>query len=212
MADQLTAADAFAAHAEAELHIDPQALVNPWAAAFASAAAFTLGAVLPLAAIVLPPAPLRVPVTMVAVLLALALLVIVNYFGWKYHGRFDWTASEIHTLSDKTHNILATLDQPVEIVVFLTPNQGNLELYEQVRNLVQLYEAASSQISVRFLDPVRKLAEAQQLAERFELSNPNVVVVASGDEKRILLESELAEMDFGGGFGAGRGGGVGVAP
>jgi len=136
------------------------------------------------------------------VLLALALLVIVNYFGWKYHERFDWTASEIHTLSDKTHNVLATLDQPVEIVVFLTPNQGNLEIYEQVRNLVQLYEAASSRISVRFLDPVRKLAEAQQLAERFELANPNVVVVASGDQKRILLESELAEMDFGGGFGA----------
>lgn len=136
------------------------------------------------------------------VLLALALLVIVNYFGWKYHQHFDWTAGEIHTLSDKTRNILTTLDQPVEIVVFLTPNQGNLEIYEQVRNLVQLYEAASSRISVRFMDPVRNLAEAQQLAERFELSTPNVVVVASGDEKRILLESELAEMDFGGGFGA----------
>jgi len=73
VADQLSAADAFAAHAEAELHIDPDALVNPWAAAGASIAAFTLGAALPLAAIVLPPAPLRVPVTMVAVLLALAL-------------------------------------------------------------------------------------------------------------------------------------------
>ena len=73
VADQLSAVDAFAAHADAELGIDPNALVNPWAAAGASMAAFTLGAVLPLAAIVLPPASLRVPVTMVAVLLALAL-------------------------------------------------------------------------------------------------------------------------------------------
>jgi VIT1/CCC1 family predicted Fe2+/Mn2+ transporter len=73
VADQLSAVDAFAAHAEAELGIDPQALVNPWTAAGASIAAFTLGAVLPLVAIALPPASLRVPVTIAAVLLALAL-------------------------------------------------------------------------------------------------------------------------------------------
>lgn len=135
------------------------------------------------------------------VLLALALLVIVNYFGWKYHERFDWTRSEIHSLSEKTENVLASLDQPVEIIVFLTPMQGNPEIYQQVRNLVQLYEAASQQVSVRFMDPARNLAEAQQLAERFELANPNVVVVASGDDKRILLESELGQMDFSGGMG-----------
>lgn len=73
VADQLSEADAFTAHAEAELGIDPEALVNPWSAAGASVAAFTLGAVLPLIAIVAPPAAVRVPVTMVAVLLALAL-------------------------------------------------------------------------------------------------------------------------------------------
>jgi VIT1/CCC1 family predicted Fe2+/Mn2+ transporter len=73
VADQLTVADPFRAHAEAELGIDPNALVNPWAAAAASTAAFTLGALLPLLAIVLPPAPLRVPVTISAVLVALVL-------------------------------------------------------------------------------------------------------------------------------------------
>jgi len=135
------------------------------------------------------------------VMLALALLVIVNYLGWKYHERFDWTRSEIHSLSEKTENVLASLDEPVEIIVFLTPMQGNPEIYQQVRNLVQLYEAASQRVSVRFMDPARNLAEAQQLAERFELANPNVVVIASGDDKRILLESELAEMDFSGGMG-----------
>jgi VIT1/CCC1 family predicted Fe2+/Mn2+ transporter len=51
---ELTANDAFAAHADAELGIDPQALTNPWHAAGASAFAFTLGSLLPLTAIVLP--------------------------------------------------------------------------------------------------------------------------------------------------------------
>jgi len=71
VAEELTAHDAFAAHVEAELHIDPNDLTNPWHAAFASAAAFLAGAVIPLIAIALPPASLRIPVTFAAVLVAL---------------------------------------------------------------------------------------------------------------------------------------------
>lgn len=73
VAEELTAHDAFTAHAEAELGLDPRELTNPWAAAGSSAVAFTCGALLPLLAIVLPPASWRVPVTVVAVLVALAL-------------------------------------------------------------------------------------------------------------------------------------------
>lgn len=73
VAKELTAHDALAAHAEVELRIDPKELTNPWLAAFSSAIAFTLGALLPLLAIVLPPPSARIPVTVVAVLAALAI-------------------------------------------------------------------------------------------------------------------------------------------
>ncbi|MEU8900945.1 VIT family protein [Nocardia sp. NPDC048505] len=72
VAEELTAHDAFTAHAEAELGLDPRELTNPWQAAASSAVSFTLGALLPLLAILLPPVPLRIPVTFVAVLVALA--------------------------------------------------------------------------------------------------------------------------------------------
>ena len=72
VARELTEHDALAAHLEVELHIDQDDLVNPWHAALSSAVAFTLGALLPLLAILLPPAGWRVPVTFVAVLIALA--------------------------------------------------------------------------------------------------------------------------------------------
>ncbi|MFC7531751.1 VIT family protein [Actinoplanes sp. GCM10030250] len=72
VAEELTAGDAFAAHADIELRIDPDALANPWHAAGASAVAFTAGSLLPLIAILLPPPGLRVAVTFVVVLLALA--------------------------------------------------------------------------------------------------------------------------------------------
>lgn len=71
VAQQLTAHDALGAHAEAELGIDPHNFTNPWHAAWASLVAFTVGALLPLVAILLPPVAWRVPVTVVAVVLAL---------------------------------------------------------------------------------------------------------------------------------------------
>ncbi|MEO7068875.1 MAG: VIT family protein [Nostocoides sp.] len=73
VAEQLTAHDALAAHAEVELGIDPDDLANPWHAAFASMGSFTVGASLPVVAILLSAQSWRVPVTVVAVLLALVL-------------------------------------------------------------------------------------------------------------------------------------------
>ncbi|QMU80705.1 VIT family protein [Streptacidiphilus sp. PB12-B1b] len=72
VAVQLTRHDALGAHAETELGIDPDELSNPWHAAWASFLAFTAGALLPLLAMVLPSAGARLPITVAAVLAALA--------------------------------------------------------------------------------------------------------------------------------------------
>lgn len=73
VARELTEHDALAAHLDAELQMDAEQLTRPGQAAAASAVSFSLGAALPLLAILLPPAAWRIPVTVIAVLLALAL-------------------------------------------------------------------------------------------------------------------------------------------
>jgi VIT1/CCC1 family predicted Fe2+/Mn2+ transporter len=73
VAQELTAHDPLAAHADAELGIDPQALTSPWQAAGASFIAFMVGAVLPLLAIALPPQGARLLVCFASVVLALAI-------------------------------------------------------------------------------------------------------------------------------------------
>jgi len=73
VAQELTKHDALAAHLETELHIDPNNLTNPWHAAIASALSFVAGAVIPLLTIVLPPEHLRIPLTFVSVVVALAI-------------------------------------------------------------------------------------------------------------------------------------------
>jgi VIT1/CCC1 family predicted Fe2+/Mn2+ transporter len=72
VAEELTAHDALAAHAEAELGIDPEELTNPWQAAFASMISFTLGAALPLLTIMVFGPAWRAWATVVAVAVALA--------------------------------------------------------------------------------------------------------------------------------------------
>lgn len=72
VAAQLTEKDALTAHARLELGIDPNELVSPWHAAWASTIAFVLGALVPLIAILLTPRSAAVPITALAVVLALA--------------------------------------------------------------------------------------------------------------------------------------------
>jgi VIT1/CCC1 family predicted Fe2+/Mn2+ transporter len=78
VAVELTAHDALAAHMEVELGLDPEELTSPISAATASAISFVLGALLPLIAILLPPPSWRVPVTVGAVLAALALTATIS--------------------------------------------------------------------------------------------------------------------------------------
>ncbi len=72
VAVELSNGDALAVHARDELGIDEGALARPLQAAWSSAVAFSLGAALPLAAITLAPAGVRVPLTVVVTLVALA--------------------------------------------------------------------------------------------------------------------------------------------
>lgn len=131
----------------------------------------------------------------VGIVLAVMLLGIVNYFGWKYHHRADWTTSQIFTLSEKTENILRDLETEVEVVVFMSPED---QLYSPVRELMDRYEAASPQIKVREVDPGKNLAEAQSIVDQYEISQINVVVFDSAAGRKVVQTSDLSEMDYSG--------------
>ena len=73
VAEELTAHDVYAAHVDAQLGLNPDDLTNPVHAAISSGISFTLGAILPILAMWLAPEGVRIQVTFVSVLLALAL-------------------------------------------------------------------------------------------------------------------------------------------
>lgn len=83
VAEELTAKDALKAHAEAELGIDSEQHASPTQAAMASFVAFAGGSLLPLVAVSGPWVDARIPVTVGAVILSLA---ITGFVGAKIGG------------------------------------------------------------------------------------------------------------------------------
>ncbi len=126
------------------------------------------------------------------VLLLAALLVIVNYFGWKYYKRFDWTSSQLYSLSDKTQKVLKGLKSDIDFIVFMSPEQR--DLYQSTTELLQRYGAASHHVHVKTIDLEKNPVEAQALTQRFGVTTQGVVVT-SGKDKRIIATQDLAEID-----------------
>ena len=73
VATEFTEANAFMAHAEADLHIDPNHLINPWKSVVASSISFVLSALIPLSAIMLCPQTYSVLAVFVSVIIALTI-------------------------------------------------------------------------------------------------------------------------------------------
>jgi hypothetical protein len=133
-------------------------------------------------------------VSTAGVVLVAVLLVLVNYLGWKYHKRSDWTSSAIYSLSEKTRNVLEALERDVDVVLFMQPLD---ELYGPVKELLARYEAATPRLTVREVDPERNLAEAQALVERYQIESVNVILFESGEDRRLVQADDLAEYECG---------------
>jgi ABC-type uncharacterized transport system involved in gliding motility auxiliary subunit len=127
-----------------------------------------------------------------AALLVFALVGILNYLGFRHYWRWDWTRSQLYTLSEKTTSILEGLDKDVSVVVFMDEQS---EVFEPTKELLARYAAASSRIDVSIIDPVRNLARAQQLVERYEVDRA-AVVFESGGDKRVVDATDLADYDY----------------
>lgn len=130
--------------------------------------------------------------TSLGVGLAVALLLLVNTLGFRYHHRGDWTKTRIYSLSEQTENVLAGLERDVTVTLFLTPGS---RLYEPTQELLDRYQAASPRIAVRSIDPERNPVEAQRLAQQLELTSAAVVFEA-GTDRRVIAADALAELDF----------------
>ncbi len=127
--------------------------------------------------------------------LILAVFVMVNYLASRHYQRFDWTSNKIYSLSQKSLNIVAGIDDDIDLVVFLSPESP---IYGPVNELLSSYAAANPRLRKREVDPAKNLIEAQRLVQRYSIERDNVVIIATGDDRRVIDEFDLAEYDYSG--------------
>ncbi|HVN31902.1 MAG TPA: GldG family protein [Thermoanaerobaculaceae bacterium] len=129
------------------------------------------------------------------VVLALVLVGMVNWLGYRHYVRGDWTSSKIYSLSDKTKNVLKGIKDEVRVVVLMTPTTP---LFTETKELLSRYEAMTPKLKVEFIDPERDPLRTKQLAQEFGVSAANTVVFAAEGRKKYVTSDQLADYDYSG--------------
>src|SRR6476661_6091297 len=92
-----------------------------------------------------------------SVLVVLGILVAINYIGAKQNKRWDLTANKQFSLSDQSRSVIAKLDSPLQIKVFVQDAE-----FDRYRDRLKEYEYASKQVTTEYIDPDKKPAVARQ--------------------------------------------------
>jgi len=134
----------------------------------------------------------------VSLSLALGCLLVglVNYISYRHYKTFDFSSTGTFTLSDKTRNLLQSLDVPIRILMlFGGDNIG----YTEVKGLLERYrDEGSGRVRLEVVDRFIERARAEALASEFQVAmQDDVVVVRAGDSHRAIPSTELFEIDKG---------------
>jgi ABC-type uncharacterized transport system involved in gliding motility auxiliary subunit len=125
-----------------------------------------------------------------ALVFALVVVLMVNYIAAQNAVRSDWSSRRFYQLSEKTVKLLEQLDQKVNVVVFFQPEH---QLFSDVENLLKEYAYHSKALRIRWVDPMRDMAETERLALQYKLTKANVVVFEVGDRSTVVSQDELAD-------------------
>ncbi len=127
-----------------------------------------------------------------ALLLAVVIVLMINYLSYRHYYRADWSRTQRYALSPKTIGLLESLESPVNITVFFQP--GNV-LYEDIHNLLREYQVHSSQLNIQWIDPDRDIALTEEMAVKYQVTEPNVVVFEYGERSEYERDDEIAQID-----------------
>jgi len=136
-------------------------------------------------------------------LLAIAIVLMTNYLGFRHYRRFDLTREGLFTLSDKTRAVLRELKTDVDIYLFMSRSEPN---FADTHELLKRYQATSRRIRLHVVDPDRAPAEFQVLVQRFglgqallenmEIGVDVAAVVTAGEKKWSVKRDDLLEWDM----------------
>lgn len=132
-------------------------------------------------------------------ILVFLLFVGASYFASQYFKRIDLSKDYRYSLSPETVAHLKQLDRPVKIYVTITSDADDNDiesLFNDVRGLLREYAYAvnSSErtlIDVEFVNIYQQRKKANLLADEHGIQQSDLILLVSGDKKRIVFPNEL---------------------
>lgn len=139
----------------------------------------------------------------VQVVLSLCLVVSLNYLASKYFARIDLNESGIYTLAPESKAYIRRLEEPIEIFVTIPNDPGVEELgrmHQHLSKLFREYEAAAMRdgqayIKIEYVDVYRQRKRALELANKYNLTQENSILVTMGTRIREINQAELYEVE-----------------
>jgi len=131
----------------------------------------------------------------VMILLAFAILVLVNFVSAKHFKRADTTQGRIFSLSEQTDKILKGLAQEVKITAFYSETHYRRRVAEDILNE---YAEKSDRIHFTLIDPASKPGLAREyIAKQNKIKDFNgVVIFEIGDKREYVQSYQNEEQDF----------------
>ncbi len=140
--------------------------------------------------------------TVVTVVLAFVVFGLANVVGARHFKRWDATTNGRYSLSAPTKETLHGLTEPITVWVLLGSSDP---MFSSVKQLLAAYQAETSRIEAKYLDPDRDPLAFDDARRKFKIEAGKtedgrvvadaVVVVARGDRHWYVTQSDLVHID-----------------
>ena len=115
---------------------------------------------------------------------AIVLLMVgtINWAGVSYGKRWDFTENQVFTLSEQSQTIVASLERPLEVLIFDRNTNSELE------QLLQNYRRYSDRFQFKFVNPEQEIGLAQQ----YGIQSLGEIYLNYGDKQQKIEVGNVA--------------------
>jgi gliding motility-associatede transport system auxiliary component len=128
--------------------------------------------------------------TGVLIIAVLAILVFLNYMGYRHHKTYDLTSEKLYTLSDQTKKIIDPIRENVQVFMFDRTAGSDGQQVQEMKDRMAEYTGENPHIQFTVVDP----QEHPELAKKYDVARMGQVVVVNG--LRIERPEETTEQDI----------------
>jgi hypothetical protein len=126
--------------------------------------------------------------------LVLAVVVMVNYLGARFYGRFYLSSQTRVQLAPQTLDLLKSLTNHIDVTLYYDKQE---DFYPTIVALLNEYRSANTRLSIKTVDYVRDAGEAQKVKEQYKLNAPtdkNLIIFDCEGRVKIVNGDSLTQV------------------